>query len=129
MPTPFREGIRDLQAEYPFGVVLRRSDDPVILIPASASRSTYDDVRIEEPTRIRQMLAAAASDSAVLCSLRRIFEISMPGLAPSRLSDSQILDATANAVTDGRLYAVVSKDDQSMVKMQNKPVRSSNIDY
>jgi len=75
------------------------------------------------------MLAAAASDSAVLCSLRRIFEISMPGLAPSRLSDSQILDATANAVTDGRLYAVVSKDDQSMVKMQNKPVRSSNIDY
>src|SRR5262245_53732517 len=87
MLAHFKEHIRDLAAEYPFAVVLRGMDEPVILIPAAASRSNYEDVRIKEPDRIRQMLSAATSDGTLLPALRRMTETAMPCSSPTRLND------------------------------------------
>jgi hypothetical protein len=125
----FKEHIRDLAAEYPFAVVLRGMDEPVILIPAAASRSNYEDVRIKESDRIRQMLSAATSDGTLLPALRRMTETAMPCSAPTRLSDKQVLDAAANAVANGLIYAVAGRADTSRIEVQAQAARSSIIDY
>src|SRR3984893_16755894 len=127
MPHTYFEDVQSLAAEYPFSIVLRDPPDQVILIPASVSRSNYDGAKIVDEIRIRRILSAAASDYWVISALRRMSESAIPGWDILGLNDSQVLDATAMAVANNRIYAVVAKGQ--LAESHRGRARNLTIDY
>ncbi|HEY4848782.1 MAG TPA: hypothetical protein VIH87_13610 [Methylocella sp.] len=127
MPHTYFEDVQSLAAEYPFSIVLRDPPDQVILIPASVSRSNYDGAKVVDEIRIRRILSAAASDYWVISALRRMSESAIPGWDILGLNDSQVLDATAMAVANNRIYAVVAKGQ--LAESHRGRARNLTIDY
>src|ERR1700730_5157349 len=127
MPYTYFEAVQSLAAEYPFSIVLRDPPDQVILSPASVSRSNYDGAKVVDEIRIRRILSAAASDYWVISALRRMSESAIPGWDILGLNDSKVLDATAMAVANNRIYAVVAKGQ--LAESHRGRARNLTIDY
>jgi hypothetical protein len=107
MPKAPRDDLRTLQAQYPFAVVIDAPGQQVVLTPWRELRHFGE--MISDETRMRQLLADAGRDAAVMSGLRRLSLDAAPLLAGiNRLDDGKVLRAIAKAVAAGQIHALVA---------------------
>lgn len=117
MPKAPRDDLPTLQAQYPFAVVLDGLGQHVVLTPWRELRH-FGEMLIDE-TGMRQFLATASRDAAVMAGLRRLAVDAGPELAGvNRLEHGRILDAIARSVADGRIYALVAEPPERPARVQ-----------
>src|SRR5215471_15835596 len=109
MPTAYRDDIRALSAQHPFGIVLSFLEKFVVLIPARWSKSNYRDSRLVDESTIRKALSGFRADFTVIDRLRRLLADSTSAAnSASLLSGNQVIEAATAAIVAGHIYAVMA---------------------
>jgi len=121
MPRPYREDVRTLSAQYPFGVVLPFLGKFVVLILARWSKSDYRDGRLVGEGDIRKALSPFRGDFTAIDRMRRLLadDTSLANTA-SLLNASQVIEAATAAVAAGHIYAVIA--DASAERAVRPPI-------
>jgi hypothetical protein len=110
MPRPYREDVRALSKQYPFGVVLPFPDKFVVLIPAQWSKSDYHAVRLVEESIVRKALSGFRADFTAVAGMRRLLadNTSLANSA-SLLDGNRVVEAATAAIVAGHIYAVIAE--------------------
>jgi len=109
MPTAYRDDVRALSAQHPFGVVLSFLGKFVVLIPARWSKSNYGDARLVDESIIRKALSGFRADFTVIDRLRRLVADSTSAAnSASLLNGNQVMEAVTTAIVAGHIYAVIA---------------------
>jgi hypothetical protein len=133
MHQPYTEDVRTIIAENPSSILLRGVGRSVVLIPAFRSRSDYSDSRTDSKHAVRRLLNAALADAKLMTQVRRVYAEMLNGPNAIHCTDSQVLDAVAEAVALGRIYAVIGDDGLNARHGRHEGARSPSgnlaIDY
>jgi hypothetical protein len=123
MPKAPRDDLDTLQAQYPFAVVVEGLGQQVVLTPWRELR--HFGRMISDETSMRQLLANASWNEAVMANLRQMAVDAGPTFGGiNRLEDANILDAIAKAVAAGQIYALVAEPPDLQA-----PVAAGGIGY
>jgi hypothetical protein len=130
MPKAYREDVLTLAAQYPFGIVLPRLKQSIILILARWSRSGYRDVKISDESSIRHALAAFRADFAIINGIRRLLaDATSYANNAAALTGHQVIEAAVGAVAAGHIHALVAETPADKVPHRPIDYRSLGFRY